>query len=177
MKTIVVYKSKSGFVKKYAEWIANELDADITEASKVSVKSLKDYENIIFGGGLYAVGINGIQLITKNFTTLKSKNIIVFASGASPFREEILAEIQQNNFTPEQSEHIKLFYLRGGFEYSKLNLIDKGLMHLLKFKLKNKRNLTPDDKGMLAAFDTPVDFTRQQNIEALISYVKKVESK
>jgi len=36
MKTIVIYMSKTGFVKKYAEWIAAELSADIFEAAKVT---------------------------------------------------------------------------------------------------------------------------------------------
>ena len=29
VKTLVVYWSKTGFVKKYAEWIAEELKADL----------------------------------------------------------------------------------------------------------------------------------------------------
>ncbi|GEA31640.1 flavodoxin [Clostridium beijerinckii] len=28
MKTVVIYKSKTGFTKKYAKWIAEELSAD-----------------------------------------------------------------------------------------------------------------------------------------------------
>lgn len=30
-KTIVIYNSKTGYTKKYAEWIAIELDAEICE--------------------------------------------------------------------------------------------------------------------------------------------------
>lgn len=31
MKTIIIYKSKSGYTKKYALWIAEELICDIKE--------------------------------------------------------------------------------------------------------------------------------------------------
>ncbi|QEK11734.1 flavodoxin [Crassaminicella thermophila] len=175
MKTIVIYKSKSGFVKKYAEWIAEELSADIFEAKHLSIDKLLNYDTIIYGGGLYAVGINGIKIITKNFSKLKNKNIVVFACGASPFKEEILNEIKNNNFNPQQQNHISLFYMRGGFDYNKLNLIDKVIMQLLKFHLKRKSNLTPAEKGMLSAYTNPVDFTRKKNIEKLIEYVNSIK--
>mgnify|MGYP000992876959 CR=1 FL=1 len=77
-KTLVVYKSKSGFTKKYAEWISRQLKAEIREASKVTVETLFDYDTIIYGGGLYAGGISGVKLITKNFKRLKGKKIAVF---------------------------------------------------------------------------------------------------
>jgi hypothetical protein len=32
MKALVLYRSKSGFTKKYAEWIARELSAEVLEA-------------------------------------------------------------------------------------------------------------------------------------------------
>ena len=37
MKTVVVYKSISGFTKKYAEWIAHELRADLLGAKKIDI--------------------------------------------------------------------------------------------------------------------------------------------
>lgn len=175
MRIVVIYRSKSGFVKKYAEWISEELSADIFEARTISVNKLLDYDTIIFGGGLYAVGINGIKMITNKCSELKNKNIIVFASGASPPRKEVIIEVENNNFTAEQQKHIKLFYMRGGFDSNKLNLLDKVLMRLLKIKLKRKSQMTPDEKGMLSAYDTPVDFTNKENIEELIKYINSIE--
>jgi menaquinone-dependent protoporphyrinogen IX oxidase len=173
MKTIVIYKSKTGFVKKYAEWIAKELSTDIFEASKVTVNMLSSYDTVIYGGGLYAVGINGVKLITQNLDKLVGKKVVVFATGASPFREEVISKVRNKNFTSEQQKHIRFFYLRGGFDYSKLKPFDKVLMTLLKWKMKskNRKELTPDERGMQAAYDKPVDFTRKRNIDELISYV------
>lgn len=172
MKTIVIYKSKTGFTKKYAEWIANELAADIFESSMVKVENLMMYDNVIYGGGLYAGGINGAKLITQNLFKLKDKKIIVFATGASPARAEVIQEVRQKNFTPDQESYISFFYMRGGFSYSKLNCFDKILMTLLKWKLKMSKQLTSDDKGMLASYDMPVDFTRSKNIDQLINFIK-----
>ena len=171
MKTVVVYKSKSGFVKKYAEWIAAELAADLFEAGEVTVDTLAAYDTMIYGGGLYIIGINGVKLITENLDKLGGKKIVVFATGASPVREETITEVRDKNFTAEQQERIRFFYLRGGFDFSKLRPIDKVLMTLMKWKLRRRKNPTPDERGMLAAYDKPMDFTNRKNIEELIAYV------
>jgi menaquinone-dependent protoporphyrinogen IX oxidase len=173
MKTVVIYKSKTGYTKKYAEWIAEELSADIFNISNIEISKLSSYDNIIYGGSLYAVGILGIKLITKNLDKLKNKKIIVFATGASPSKEENINEVKNKNFTEEQQKYIRFFYLRGGFNYSNLNIFDKALMMLLKIKIKMKKELTSDEKGMLACYDRPVDFTRRKNIDEIINYVKK----
>lgn len=173
MTTIVVYKSKTGFAKQYAEWIAGALEADLVPYKKVTVADLMAYDRIIYGGGLYAVGINGLKLIKKNLDKLSGKEIIVFAAGAAPGREAEIKEIKDNNFTAKEQKAIKFFYLRGGFDYSKLNLMDKLLMTLLKMKLKNKSDLTADERGMLNTYDKPADFTRKSNIDPLLTYLEK----
>lgn len=171
MKTMVIYKSKTGFAKKYAQWIAEELSADIFDVSKVTIDMLSDYETIIYGGGLYAIGINGIKIITKNMDKLKNKKIVVFATGVSPSRSSDIEKVRDINFNPEQQKNIKFFYLRGGFDYSRLSALDKVLMTFLKWKIKCKKELTPDEKGMLAIYNKPVDYTLKKNISEIVSYV------
>jgi menaquinone-dependent protoporphyrinogen IX oxidase len=176
MKVAVIYASKTGFTKKYAEWISEELPADIFEVSEASIVTLVNYDTIIFGGGLYALGINGINIITKNFNRLKNKKIVVFATGVSPSRNEAITEIINKNLHEEMQKQIKFFYLRGGFDYKRLKPLDKVMMTLLKWKITSKKllriKLIPDERGMLAAYDIPVDFTRKKNIKALIDYVR-----
>jgi len=174
MKRVVIYKSKSGFTKKYAKWIAQELSADIFETSKVNSEIVREYDSIIYGGGLYAVGINGVEFITQNFDKFKGKKVVVFATGASTCKEEVVSKVSNKNFTLEQQKQIRFFYLRGGFNFSKLKPIDKVLMTLMKWKMKikDKNKLTPDEIGMLAAYDNPEDYTTKENIHELIAYVK-----
>lgn len=170
MRCIVIYKSQTGFTKKYAEWIAEELTADLFHVSDVNIGKLKNYDTIIYGGGLYAAGINGIKLITDNTSILEGKKLIVFATGASVGRAEEIDEVRNKNFTAEQQKFIKFFYLRGGFNYKNLSFFNKILMTFLKLKLKKKKDLTSDEKGMLAAYDHPIDFCKKKNIQELIDY-------
>lgn len=176
MKTVVIYKSKTGYTKRYAEWIAQELSADIFEVSQVSPKILTSYDTVIFGGRLYAVGINGVKLITQNLNKLKAKKIVVFATGASLPKEEVIEEVTNKNFTPEQQKYIKFFYMRGGFDFERLPFLDKILMSLMKriimSKKKKGKELSSDEVGMLAMFSTPEDHTNVENIVELLNYVR-----
>ena len=70
-KTVVIYRSVYGYTKTYAEMIAEELACDLREYSEITSDNLLMYDTIIYGGGLYAVGINGINLIKKNYDKLK----------------------------------------------------------------------------------------------------------
>lgn len=173
MKTVVIYKSKTGFTRKYAEWIAEDLSADIFEVTKVDINMLTKYDTIVYGGSLYAVGIIGVKLITKNLDKLKRKKIVVFATGASTSSDEVMSEVLNRNFTPEQQKYIKFFYLRGGLNYNKLNHFDKFLMTLLKWKIKkkNQSELSDDEIGILATYDKVVDFTQKKNIDKIKTYV------
>ncbi len=173
MKTVVIFKSKTGFARKYAEWIAAALGADLFEASKIAPERLAAYDTVIYGGGLYAVGINGVKLITGNLDQLDGKKVVVFATGASSASDKAISDVVAKNFTPEQQRRIRFFYLRGGFNYHQLRFFDKLLMTLLKWNIMGKKELTPDEQGMLAAFDEPADFTDKRNIDELIAYIKQ----
>ncbi len=174
MKIVVVYKSITGFTRKYAEWITEELNADIFKREEVSVDKLFEYDTVIYGGCLHAAGITGVNIIKKNLVQLKDKNIIVFVTGASPFKEGLIDEIRGKNFKERERKNIKLYYFRGGFDFNKLNLTNKIIMTLFKWKLQSIRNKTPDEKEMLAAYEHPVDFTKRENIKELINYVNSL---
>lgn len=79
MKSIVIYKSSTGFTKQYAEWIAEEMSIKAIDINKVSTINISDYESVIFGGWIMASNISGLDKIKQ----LKPKKLIVFAVGSS----------------------------------------------------------------------------------------------
>lgn len=172
MRKIVVYNSKTGYTKLYAQWISKKLNCDLKIAKNVKLEDLKKYDLIIYGGGLYAGGINGINLIKKNYEFLKDKKLIVFATGLSIGREAEIEKVWNLNFKDEQLNVIKRFYFRGGFNYKKLNLLDKILMSMLRLKIKSKKERSDDDKGILKSFEQPQNFCDIKNIDLLIQYVR-----
>lgn len=79
MKSIVIYKSSTGFTKQYSEWIAEEMGIKAVDINKVSTINISDYESVIFGGWIMASNISGLDKIKQ----LKPKKLIVFAVGSS----------------------------------------------------------------------------------------------
>ena len=61
VKSLIVYFSKYGTTKEYAEWIAQELNGDIYSINNFKENTLNNYDTIIIGSGLYAGKVKGIE--------------------------------------------------------------------------------------------------------------------
>lgn len=173
-KIAVIYKSKYGSTKKYAQWIAEEAKGDLFNDSQINGEKLKEYHTIVYGGGLYASGIEGISIITKNFNIIKDKKIIVFTVGlASTDKKEVFTPIIEKNFTKEMADSIKFFHFRGGIDYKRLSLVHKAMMAMLKkiIAKKSEDKLTEDDKQLLDTYGDKIDFTDKSTITPLVNYV------
>ena len=170
MKTIVLYKSISGFTEKYARWIAEDMDCECCSIDDLPSENPVDYDIIIFGGSLHAVGISGFKTLQKRFPDLINRTVYIFATGASPGREHIPGAVIDSNFTEAQKKAFRFYYFRGGFDFSKLNPVNRFIMSLMhiKIRLTKPSKRTPDDIGMLSAFANPVDFTKRDRINELV---------
>ena len=49
MKSIVIYNSKTGFTKKYAEWISEAAGCECVELKKAGKVKLAEYDSSVFG--------------------------------------------------------------------------------------------------------------------------------
>jgi len=171
-----VYSSKSGFTETYAQWIGQELGSDVVKIKQARAKDLRSYDAVIYGGGLYISGIRGVRWLKRHLKGLDGKPVIVFATGASPPRPETIVKVRNKNFNAEQQRNIAFFYLRGGFDFRRLNPVDKGLMTLLKWRLLIKRRPNTDERGMLSAYKRPQNFTKKDSIRPLIRHVRQLRS-
>lgn len=48
--TVVIYNSKTGFTKRYAEWISKELGCECLKLDDAKNRELDEFDTIIFGG-------------------------------------------------------------------------------------------------------------------------------
>ncbi len=174
MKKIVIYKSKYGATKKYAEWISEELNCEIKEARTVSVEELSQYDTIIYGGGLYAEIINGVILITKNIDKLKDKKLIVYTTGITPLecRDYYDKLVIEKNFKPEMLEYIKIYNFMGKMVLDELSLVHKTALKTLKKIMQGKENPTEMEKLLVELCDANGDFTDKEAIKELVEYAK-----
>ncbi len=174
MNAIVIYKSKYGSTKAYAEWIAEELGCEAKDAKGIKVGDLLKYDTIIYGGGLYAEIISGVSLITKNIEKLKNKKLIVFTTGITPLhvREYYDGEVLDKNFKPEIRQFIKVFNFMGKMILSELSVPHRSALKMLKKIMSAKENPTELEKMLIELCDANGDFTDRAQIAELVEYVK-----
>ena len=175
MSTIVVYRSKYGSTKKYAEWISEALGCKMLEFKEAKIEELMKYDTIIYGGGLYAEVINGVYLLTKNFEKIKDKKIVVYSTGITPlkYREYYDKLVIEKNFTPEMMERIKVFNFMGKMILEELSLPHRTALKALKVLMQNKENPSEMEKLLVELCDTNGDFTDKEATKELLEYVNR----
>ena len=175
---LVMYFSKYGSTKKYAEWIAAELKGDIYDIKDIRKPILENYSTIILGSALYAGKIKGINTIINNHEMLKNKKLVLFTCGLGDCKKiETVNNINKRlkQIIPENIiQSIKIFYLHGGINYKKLNIKHKIMMGLLKIMttLKGVGKLNEEDKEFIETYGKTMDFTDKRNILEIIEYCK-----
>lgn len=172
MKTIVIYKTKYGSTKAYAEWIAEALGCDAVDAKTVKAADLAEYDTIIYGGGLYAEVINGVTLITKNIEKLRDKKIIIFTTGITPMdcRDYYDTYVIEKNFKTGVPQNVKIFNYPGKMVLKELSLVHRTALKSLKKIMSDKENPTELEKMLIDLCDADGDFSDKTLIGELVEY-------
>ncbi len=169
----IVYHSKAGHTKKYAEWLKEEIGADVFNVEKINVEKVLSYDLIIFAGGVYSNIISGLNFIKKNMNVLRFKKIIVVAVGVMPINQSMNHLLEEKNYNDEMRGRFPIFQLRSGFDKSKMSVSDKLMLVAWKAKITKKEDRTNDDIMLLGALDGMTDFTSKENLAELVEFVNK----
>ena len=174
MSTVVLYKSKYGSTKQYAEWIANDTGADIFSMDEFSLEKLAAYDTVIVGGYLHIGKIVGAEFLTANWPALQNKKVVMFSVGGSPTDTPDRTRWFENSVPTNIREHVANFPLRG--RAMNLDWKDTLLMAFPRAQLRLKywRNPTPGNKAAMAAFK-PFDRVRRESIEPLVNFVRNLK--
>lgn len=175
-RTVVIYKSKHGSTKQYAEWIGEELDCPVIEEKDFSKKDFDKYDNIIFGGCVQAGGIQGFDLIKKNMRwgRLDDKKIVTFAVGLNVMQKETRMQLREINFDKSYVERMTCYYCPGAYKPEEIKGIDAGIMKLMVKMLEGKDPLemTEDDKKLLEAVKKGANYVDRKYIEPIVNEFK-----
>ena len=173
MNGIILYQSKYGATKKYADWLSEETGFKCVETKKADIRDIVKYDTVILGGGIYASGIAGLSFLKKNIKRLKGKKIIVFCSGASPYEEKAFEEIRKRNMKAALAG-IPLFYCRGAFNMKEMSFKDRTLCKLLRKAVSKKDPADYEswEKALMEAGDNKCDWTDKKYIVPIIDSIK-----
>lgn len=173
MNSIVIYKTKYGSTKSYAQWIGEELGCRVVDVKEITIDELEQYDTIIYGGGLYAEAINGVSLITKNIDRLKNKKIAIFTTGITPLdcRDYYDRYVIERNFKNGVPDNVKIFNFMGKMVLDELSPVYRAALKSLKKIMLAKKNPSQMEKLLVDLCDADGDFCDPAQITDLISWV------
>ena len=176
MNSIIVYGSNYGTTKQYANELSRRTNMKVISFKKVN-QQINDYDNIIYLGALYAGGVLGMSKTLKKLNNISNKKIIIVTVGLSDPTDEVNKNNIRNNIKNQMQkkffEKAKIFHLRGGIDYSKLNFAHKTMMKLLYNAVKNlpKEKLTAEDRAMIETYNKKVDFIDFSSLDKIVSEI------
>ena len=175
MSSIIIYGSCYGSTKQYAEELSKR--TNIEAISFKNVKKINAYNTIIYLGGVYAGGVLGMSKTIKKLKDFSNKKIIIVTVGLSDPTDEVNKNNIRNNIKNQIQKEIfekaKIFHLKGGIDYSKLNFAHKTMMKLLYNSVKNlpEEKLTAEDRAMIETYNKKIDFIDFSSLEQIISEI------
>jgi menaquinone-dependent protoporphyrinogen IX oxidase len=172
---IIIYGSKYGTTKQYAEELSKRTNIKAEEYT--NIQNVNNYETIIYIGALYAGGVLGMKKTLNKLSNTTNKKIIIITVGlADPkdknntdsIREGIKRQISQDIYN-----QAGIYFLRGGIDYSALNLKHKTMMALLYRKAKGlkEEEKTAEVKVMIETYGKKVNFINFESLNPIIDAI------
>jgi len=178
MNSIIIYGSHYGTTKQYAEELSKRTNIKAISFKKFN-QQINDYDNIIYLGALYAGGVLGMSKTLKKLNNISNKKILIATVGLSDPTDEVNKNNIRNNIKnqipKEVLEKAKIFHLRGGIDYSKLNFAHKTMMKLLYNAVKNLPNekQTAEDRAMIETYNKKVNFIDFSSLDKIDNEIQK----
>lgn len=175
-KILVIYKSSTGFTKRYAEWLSQEVNCKLAPYQSASPELMSGYETVVFGTRAHAGRVDGYKKIKEMYKKSSARKFALFATGAMPASaESTIAEFWAQNLSGNELQKIPHFYLPGGLCYEKMPAGDKLMMKAAVAMVKKKKNKTAEDLEMERAMASSYDISDKAYLKPLVSLLKKAE--
>ena len=178
MNSIIIYGSHYGTTKQYAEELSKRTNIKAISFKKFN-QQINDYDNIIYLGALYAGGVLGMSKTLKKLNNISNKKILIATVGLSDPTDEVNKNNIRNNIKnqipKEVLEKVKVFHLRGGIDYSKLNFAHRTMMKLLYNTVKKlpKEKQTAEDSAIIETYNKKVDFIDFSSLDKIANEIQK----
>ena len=180
----------------YARWIAEAPGCRVFPLDKFSKKELQGYDTVIYGGGVQAGGVRGLEQFTKwikgdlKLRQMAKRGTIseaeaaesgafdrqyyIFAVGISLDSEGNRLQLRDINFDKDWLRDLPCFFLPGAFDPAKLAGVDKAIIKVATkmFLDKPEAQAAAEDAQVLRYFETGCDLIDRTRTTALIESVK-----
>ena len=177
MKDIILYGSKYGYARRYAEKLSER--SGVPAFCYKDRPELTEKSTIVYLGGLYAGGVLGLTKTMRNLSLRREQRLIIVTVGiADPKESENRDNIRsslQRQLPAELFQRAKIYHLRGGIDYQKLSSGHRMVMSLLYRSLRRTpvEKQTAENRALLETYGKHVDFTDFSTLEPILREIQE----
>lgn len=169
---LILYCSRTGFTQRYAQWLAEALDAEVLPLKNCPNPLPNTVQILLCGGGIYGSELAGLKKYRKLQKKYPDKEFLFFATGASPQSPILQERLLQYNF--KTALQPPFFYLQGGLNLEELAPSHKTMLNLYKSMMKRRREPSEEETRILALLDHSFDASSQEQLLPLLVYLKQL---
>ena len=159
---VIVYESKTGFTKRYAEILAAKAGLKVFHVKEIS--KIDQDEEIIFLGWMKVGKIQGLNKVRKY--NVKA----VCGSGTGRTAEPDVDTVVARN----SIEGIPFFYLRGGcLPLKEIKGMDRIMLSMFVKMLKSRKDKDENTEEAIDNIVNGFDGVKEENLEPLLEWLKK----
>jgi len=157
---IIVYESKTGFTKKYADMLANKTNLKVFRVKDIS--KISQNEEIIFLGWMKVGKIQGLKKLQK--FNVKA----VCGSGTGQTAEPDTQTVIVRN----KIENIPFFYLRGGcFPLKDIRGMDKIMLSMFVKMLKARKDKDEKTEESISIIENGFNGVKEENLAPVMQWL------
>ena len=163
-KVLIVYQSKYGSTRQYAEWLHSEISGDLVNVEKENKPAFAEYDIIVFGSYIRTGRIVIAPLILESWSNIRGKKVVLFTVSGTPPTHPSIQQIFSKGFPEEIRKEIRYFPLRGRLVSQDLSFFDKLLVAIGRIMEK--------DEAMRKIMREDFDDVERDNLAPVSAYIK-----
>lgn len=171
----IVYISKCGHTKQYAEWLKDELNCDLYVGDKIDFSRLLSYKLIVFASGVYNDKIQIMDIIKKNISAINVQRTAVMVStwyaNDSLTAKNMLID---GNYPDAFKNRVPLYVLNSGIDKKKISAVDNVKLLAAQLSIEKHEDRSSDDINSLAIIKGYSDQTSKENLDFVVAGIKEL---
>lgn len=170
-KVAIVYTSKFGHTKQYADWLAAHMgkdDADVINVATFNPTQLLAYKLIIFASGVYGDKMPIMDFVKKNIMGISTaKTMMMAVSWYTNDSEEAVQKLTEENYPDQFKGKVPLYVINSGIDKKKISVADKAKLLASQVMIEKKDGRSNDDINILAILKGYSDATSEENLDSI----------
>lgn len=161
---VVVYESKYGATRQYAEWLGDKLKLPVIMGAEIKADQLNSCDFLLIGTPVYTGKFRIKNWMKKNVKILINKKLFLFIVNATaPGEQAKRNQFIQDNVPAEIRQYSEVYFLPGRLIHKNLTFFDR-----LMLKMAEKTIKDPEKRK---AIQSDLDGIKKDNLVPLIKAV------